>query len=148
VYLADTPNITAGQINVTNAAESSNVFLSRPTDITSTKGTISIFKIDSNGNRVVVIKDAGTVDYIKGEIILKTVNIISTSKPNGVIEVQAVPESNDVIGLKDLYLVFDISKSQINMLRDVIASGDEITGNLFTREYYTSSYSNGKLTRN
>jgi len=148
VYLADTPNITAGQINVTNAAEASDVFLSRPTDITSTKGTISIFKIDSNGNRVVVIKDAGTVDYIKGEIILKTVNIISTSKPNGVIEVQAVPESNDVIGLKDLYLVFDISKSQINMLRDVIASGDEITGNLFTREYYTSSYSNGKLTRN
>ena len=148
VYLADTPNIIAGQINITNAAEASNVFLSRPTEITSTKGTISIFKIDSNGNRVVVIKDAGTVDYIKGEIILRTVNIISTSKPNGVIEVQAVPESNDVIGLKDLYLVFDISKSQINMLRDVIASGDEITGNLFTREYYTSSYSNGKLTRN
>ena len=59
-----------------------------------------------------------------------------------------VVSTNDVIGLKDLYLVFDISKSQINMLRDVIASGDEITGNLFTREYYTSSYSNGKLTRN
>jgi hypothetical protein len=148
VYLADTPNIIAGENTVTNTAEASNVFLSRPTEITSTTGVISIFKIDSSGKRVVVIKDAGTVDYIKGEIILKTVNITSTSKPNSVIEVQAVPESNDVIGLKDLYLVFDISKSQINMLRDVIASGDEITGNLFTREYYTSSYSNGKLTRN
>jgi hypothetical protein len=148
VYLADTPNIIAGENTVTSTAEASNVFLSRPTEITSTTGVISIFKIDSSGKRVVVIKDAGTVDYIKGEIILKTVNITSTSKPNSVIEVQAVPESNDVIGLKDLYLVFDISKSQINMLRDVIASGDEITGNLFTREYYTSSYSNGKLTRN
>ena len=88
------------------------------------------------------------MDYIKGEIKIGTVNIISTEKQNDIIEIQAFPESNDVIGLKDLYLSFDISKSAINMVRDVIASGDEITGKVFTRDYYTSSYSNGNLARN
>jgi len=130
------------------SGETSNVYITDTPNLTSKTGNISIFKIDSSGRNVIVAKDAGTVDYIKGEIILNTLNITSTSNPNGIIEIQAYPESNDVIGLKDLYLDFDISKSQINMLRDVIASGDEITGNLFTREYYTSSYSNGKLTRN
>ena len=56
-------------------------------------------------------------------------------------------ESNDVVGLKDLYLSFSVSKSAINMVRDVIASGDEISGVKFNRDYYTSSYSNGKLIR-
>ena len=88
------------------------------------------------------------MDYVKGEINLGTINITSTSKPNGIIEIQAFPESNDVVGLKDLYISFDVSKSTINMVRDVIASGDEITGNVFTRDYYTSSYSNGNLARN
>jgi len=111
-------------------------------------GSLSIVRPLNDGTVRIISKSAGTVDYITGEIRLGTINITSTDRPNGVIEIQAFPESNDVIGLKDLYLVFDISKSQINMLRDVIASGDEITGNLFSREYYTSSYSNGNLTRN
>ena len=110
-------------------------------------GTISIVKpIDGDSNRVIV-KSAGTVDYVKGEILLTTLNITSTSSPNGIIEIQAFPESNDVIGLRDLYLSFDISKSTINMVRDVIASGDEISGTVFVRDFYTSSYSNGNLIR-
>jgi hypothetical protein len=110
-------------------------------------GTISIVKpVDDDSNRVVV-KSAGTVDYVKGEILLTTLNITSTSSPNGIIEIQAFPESNDVIGLRDLYLSFDISKSTINMVRDVIASGDEISGTVFVRDFYTSSYSNGNLIR-
>ena len=52
-----------------------------------------------------------------------------------------------MIGLRDLYLNFNISKSSINMVRDVVASGDEISGTVFARDYYTSSYSNGNLTR-
>ena len=110
-------------------------------------GTISIVKpVDGDSNRVIV-KSAGTVDYVKGEILLTTLNITSTSSPNGIIEIQAFPESNDVIGLRDLYLSFDISKSTINMVRDVIASGDEISGTVFVRDFYTSSYSNGNLIR-
>ena len=148
VYLTDTPTISSNGNTITNVTSAGDLFLNRPTNVSAKTGVISVVKIDSNGNRTVVIKDAGTVDYVKGEIILGTINITSTTKANGIIEIQAFPESNDVIGLKDLYLSFDVSKSTINMVRDVIASGDEITGNVFTRDYYTSSYSNGNLARN
>lgn len=148
VYFTDTPNVISNGSSITDATAASQVFLTRPNDVTAKTGIISIVKIDSSGNKVVVVKEVGTVDYEKGEIKIGTINITSTTKANGIIEIQAFPESNDVVGLKDLYLSFDISKSAINMVRDVIASGDEITGNVFTRDYYTSSYSNGNLARN
>jgi hypothetical protein len=111
------------------------------------KGIISIVKPLSDGTIRIIVKSAGTVDYAKGEIKLGTINIISTSKENDIIEIQAFPESNDIVGLRDLYLNFSIEKSTINMVRDVIASGDEISGTVFARDYYTSSYSNGNLIR-
>ena len=110
-------------------------------------GIISIVKPLSDGTIRIIAKSAGTVDYTKGEIKLGTINIISTSKENDIIEIQAFPESNDIVGLRDLYLNFSIEKSTINMVRDVIASGDEISGTVFARDYYTSSYSNGNLIR-
>ena len=66
---------------------------------------------------------------------------------NSLVEIQAYPESNDVIALKDLYLSLDISKSKINMIKDVISSGENTSGVLFVRDYYQSSYSNGSLIR-
>ena len=110
-------------------------------------GIVSIVKNLPDGTVRVVAKSAGTIDYVKGEINLGTVNIVSTAKPNNVIEIQAFPESNDVIGLRDLYLNFDLSETKINMIKDVISSGDEISGTVFSRDFYTSSYSNGSLIR-
>jgi len=127
--------------------ETSTVYLTDVPKEDRKTGAIAIIKpISANESRVVV-GNAGTVDYIKGEVLLTTVKIVSTSKPNDVVEIQAFPESNDVVGLKDLYLSFSISESTINMVRDVIASGDEISGVKFTKDFYTSSYSNGKITR-
>jgi hypothetical protein len=148
VYLTDTPTITTGNSAITSATAASQVFLTRPRQVSAKTGVLSIVKIDASGNSIVVAKDVGKVDYVKGEITIGTINITETSIYCAIIEIQAFPESNDVIGFKDLYLSFDISKSTINMVRDVIASGDEITGNVFTRDYYTSSYSNGNLARN
>ena len=113
----------------------------------SMKGTLSVVFKNQRDKQQVLIKDAGIVDYKKGEIILNTINITSTAAENNIIEVQAFPESNDVVGLKDLYLSFDVSKSTINMFKDVIASGEDVSGVVFTRDYYTSSYSNGDLER-
>ena len=108
-------------------------------------GTISIVKDSSeDGTYKVITKSAGTVDYIKGEIIINTVHIMSTVQPNNVIEIQAIPESNDVIGLTDLYLDFAVSKSTINMIKDTITSGEQISGIGYKS---TSSYLNGELKR-
>ena len=110
-------------------------------------GTLSVVIKNNRGEQRVIVKDAGVVDYMKGEVILNTINITSTVSQNNIIEVQAFPESNDVVGLKDLYLNFDVSKSTINRIKDVIASGEDVSGVVFTRDYYTSSYSNGDLER-
>jgi hypothetical protein len=111
------------------------------------KGTISVVSKDQKNNVKVLMKEAGSVDYKKGEVILNTINITSTVSQNNIIEIQAFPESNDVIGLKDLFVSLDISNSNINMVKDVIASGEDVSGVVFTRDYYTSSYSNGVLER-
>ena len=109
------------------------------------KGVLSIVKpIEETGENRVVIKSAGVVDYEKGEVILSTTLITSTVVADDVIEIQAFPESNDVVGLKDLYLEFDVSKSTINMVKDTISSGEKISGVGFK---VTSSYSNGELKR-
>ena len=113
----------------------------------SMKGAISVVFKNNKDEQVVLIKSAGSVDYKKGEIILNTINIASTQASNNIIEVQAYPESNDIIGLKDLFVSFDVSNSSINMRKDVIASGEDVSGVVFTRDYYTSSYSNGVLER-
>ena len=113
----------------------------------SMKGTLSVVTKNNKNEEVVVIKDAGGVDYKKGEIVLNTINFTSTQAENNIIEVQAFPESNDVVGLKDLFVSFDTSNSTINMVKDVIASGEDISGITFTRDFFTSSYSNGSLER-
>ena len=113
----------------------------------SQKGTLSVVSTNEKNQKNVILKDVGIVDYKKGEIILNTINITSTVAANNIVEIQAFPESNDVIGFKDLYLSFDVSNTTINMVRDVIASGEDVSGVVFARDYYTSSYSNGVLER-
>ena len=109
------------------------------------KGVISIVKdINETGKYEVIVKSAGTVDYTKGEIILNTLNITSTAVANNIVEIQAFPESNDIIGLKDLYLSFSVADSTINMVKDTITSGEQISGVGYK---VTSSYLNGELKR-
>jgi len=138
-------NIKSTGFTISN--NSGTVYLTDVPNNDKKTGILSIVKPLDDGTVRVISKSAGTVDYVKGEISLSTVNIISTEKPNNIVEIQAFPESNDVVGLRDLYLELDISKSKINMIKDVITSGDEISGTVFTRDFYTSSYSNGNLIR-
>ena len=109
------------------------------------KGVIAIVKGDTELSRgQLVVASAGIVDYIHGEVIISTVNITSTQRSNNIIEIQAFPESNDVIGLKDLYLSFAVGDSAINMVKDTITSGEQISGVGYK---VTSSYANGALVR-
>jgi hypothetical protein len=117
------------------------------TDVPGTggKGVISVVRDSTTDDKYIVeIKSAGTIDYTKGEIILNTLNITSTVKPNNIVEIQAYPQSNDVIGLKDLYLSLSVSDSKINMIKDTITSGEQISGVGYKT---TSSYLNGELKR-
>ena len=108
------------------------------------KGNLMLFQIVSDADIKILSKSFGTIDYKKGEIIIDTVNITSTVQPNNIVEVQAIPESNDVLARKELYLQFDVSMSNFYMRQDSIASGANTSG---TRFDVQSSYSNGQKVR-
>ena len=106
------------------------------------KGRIFFFTYTEGGTPNIIKKNAGTVDYMHGEILIDTVNILSTVIANNVVEIQAIPHSNDIVGLRDLYVKFDMSNTTINMIQDLIASGENTSGSRFvhTHSYYTPTY--------
>ena len=109
------------------------------------KGVLAVVKGDTElSQNQLVVASAGIVDYTHGEVIISTINITSTQRTNNIIEIQAFPESNDIIGLKDLYLSFAVGDSSINMVKDTITSGEQISGVGYK---VTSSYANGVLVR-
>ena len=109
-------------------------------------GVINLFRLLSPTQPQVVRRNVGKIDYVKGEILLNPINIISTdiNKGTPLIEIEAVPDSNDVIGLQDLYLQLDTSNVTISMWPDEIASGAEVSG---SNHKVSSSYSNGVFVR-
>jgi len=109
-----------------------------------TRGRLFIFRLSSVGEPEVVVRNAGTVKYDVGEILIDTIRILSTVKANNVIEIQAIPESNDVIGLKDLYVQLSVANSTITTVEDIISTGADTAG---TRFISTSSFSNGNYIR-
>jgi hypothetical protein len=109
-------------------------------------GSIFLFQLNSPSQPVVIKQNIGIIDYIKGEIKLNPIKIISTSvnRATPLIEVSAVPYSNDVIGLQDLYLQLDTNNVVVNTVSDQIASGDDVSGSNYI---VTSSYLNGSIVR-
>ena len=129
----------------TLANQTGTLYFTDVPDETGDMGVLSVVKESTESNEfTVIVKSAGSVDYKKGEIIVNTLNITSTVQPNNIIEIQAFPDSNDVIGLKDLYLSFSVADSTINMVKDTISSGEQISGVGYKT---TSSYLNGSLKR-
>ena len=110
-------------------------------------GSIFLFKLNSLTEPVIVRNNVGSIDYERGEINLSPIKITNTVKmKNGlkIVEISAIPKSNDVIGKEDLYLQLDINNSILNMQIDDISSGANISGSTYT---VTSSYTNGSLIR-
>ena len=111
-----------------------------------TKGRLFLFRLDAENEPVILSGKIGTIDYVKGEVNLTAINIISTLKitPEPLIEVSATPVSNDVIAKQDLFLQLDNSNSKVNMEIDQVSSGTDISGSNYVT---TPSYSSGSLVR-
>ena len=107
-------------------------------------GVVKFFTI-INGVITYVNNNAGTIDYIKGEVILFPVTITSTSLENR-IEIEVTPESNDVVAKENLYIVLDTTgNSKLNLLEDVLVSGSNVSGTNYIPP--SSFISNKKYTR-
>ena len=112
--------------------------------VSDTRGRLFIFRLGIDQEPEVVVTNAGTVKYDVGEILIDTIRILSTVKPDNVIEIQAIPESNDIIGLRDLFLQLSVANSSITTVEDVISTGADTSGSSFVS---TSSFLNGKYIR-
>ncbi len=94
-------------------------------------GTVKFFTF-VDGIISYVNDNAGTVDYIRGEVNLFPVNITSTSLSER-IEIEVTPESNDIVAKENLYIVLDnTGNSKLNLLEDVLVSGSNISGTNYT----------------
>lgn len=98
----------------------------------STSGTLLLFRIGPDGNPEVLESNIGTVNYTTGELLIDSLNITSTSLSNGVIEVECLPQSYDIIGLRDLFLDISVERSTVTMIKDDISSGSDTSGVNFT----------------
>jgi hypothetical protein len=136
-------NIKSSGFNVYGITET--VYLSDIPNSDLRTGTIFLFKNPGNPN--VVLQNIGTIDYVKGEIYLSPISIISTAKTTDgspIIEISAIPKSNDVIGLQDLYLQLNTTNSTLTMISDRISSGADVSGTTYIS---SSSFVNGDLVR-
>ena len=94
-------------------------------------GSLFLFKLNSPRQPVVVKRNIGTINYKIGEIMLNPIKITSTTLVKGttpIIEISAIPYSNDVIGLQDLYLQLDLNYSRVNTVIDQIDSKTDVSG--------------------
>ena len=104
-------------------------------------GVIKFFTLSDLDEVIYVNQNAGKIDYIKGEIILFPVNIVSTAL-SGRIEIQVIPESNDIISKQNLYIILDTSaNSKLTLIEDVVSSGSNRSGNNYMPP---SSFISGK----
>jgi hypothetical protein len=139
-------NIKSTAFRVSGISE--EVYISDIPDTNRSTGSIFMFTIPniSSTNPTIIKRGIGRIDYIKGIITLNPINITSAKIKDGqsIIQISTTPQSNDVIGLQDLYLQLDINNSIFEMVIDEISSGlDPSASNYIV----TSSYNNGNLVR-
>ena len=138
-------NIKSSGFNISGSPNP--VYLSDLPDQNRRTGSLFLFSLASRNNPTIVSTNVGTIDYMKGEILINPININSTVKKVQnipIIEISACPESNDIIGLQDLYLQLSIGNSTVDMVSDNISSGENTSGTLYTA---TSSYKIGDIAR-
>ena len=139
-------NIKSSAFRVSGINE--DVYLGDIPNSNGTTGSLFFFTVPNVGsqNPTVIRSNVGSVDYVNGIITINAVNIIAGMEKDGqqIIEVQATPLSNDVVGLQDLYLQLDTSNSTFEMVSDEIASGLDPSASSYI---VSSSYAEGNLVR-
>jgi hypothetical protein len=99
----------------------------------SSEGILFLFSLEGD-ELITRQQNVGRVNYTTGEINIDNINVSSTVLPNNIIEIEATPLSNDIIAKKSVYLKLDIGKSKINLVKDLISSGENASGSIFTPE--------------
>ena len=104
-------------------------------------GNLRVYYL-SGTTRIYTSSSFGTVNYSTGQIVLTSANITSNSNVDGatstLIRIFAIPNSNDVVPVRNQVLQLDTAGSTINGEVDAVESGSSQAGTTYTT---TSSYS-------
>ena len=103
-------------------------------------GNIRVYYL-SGTTRIYTSSTYGTINYTTGEIILTSSNITSISNVDGAastrIRVTVLPDSNDIVPVRNQVLSIDTANSTVSGSIDEIESGSSQAGTSYTT---TSSY--------
>ena len=136
-------NIRTSAFRVSNI--NTDVFLYDVPNSDGKKGQIGLFSLNAGTSAPIIQRrNIGVINYESGRITLDPINIVSGKTKDNVqiMEISVAPESNDVIGLQDLYLQLD--SSIVDTVVDEISSGIDPSGSNYT---VTTSYSNRNIIR-
>ena len=104
-------------------------------------GNLRVYYL-SGTTRIYTSSSFGTVNYSTGEVVLTSANITSISNVDGaastLIRVFAIPNSNDIVPVRNQVLQIDTANSTISADIDTVESGSSQAGTTYTT---TSSYS-------
>ena len=124
------------------------VYVSDIPDTNRRTGVLFFFTLPTPGSQTptIVRRNVGFINYQSGVITINPVNMTGAKLKDGqpILELSAIPHSNDVIGLQDLYLQLDTSSSLFEPVVDDVSSGLDPSSSTYI---VSSSYSNGKLVR-
>ena len=82
-------------------------------------GKIVLYRLDTaTGEKVVLDKDIGDIDYVKGETKLYNLTIIKGSFFDNRISIRVKPKSNDVKALREVYLDVDVANSSFTAYKE------------------------------
>jgi len=102
-------------------------------------GTVRLFSVNADGSKSYVGGNWGTVDYTMGEVTINDLIITEVvNSTDNIIQFSVVPESNDLISLRETYLTIGIDNLVVNVIDDEISSGSNTSGTGIIPE---SSYS-------
>jgi hypothetical protein len=82
-------------------------------------GKIVLYTLDSaSGEKVVLDKEVGDIDYVKGELKMYALTIIKGTFFDNRISVRVKPKSNDIKALREVYLDVDVANSSFTAYQE------------------------------
>jgi len=84
-------------------------------------GTIRIYTIDSNtATKKILVDNAGTVDFAKGDITLDSIQIVKGSNEDNDIFISATPLNDDVSAVREVYLELSVQDSTFQIFQEEV----------------------------
>ena len=82
-------------------------------------GTIRIYTIDSNtATKKVLIDNVGKVDFVKGDVTINQINFVSGSNADNEIFIEAIPENDDILAVREVYLNLSVENSLFQIFQE------------------------------